>query len=161
MLTHLRTQRRLSAWLDGALQEGEARATAGHVAVCTRCQQQAESLRRLRALVRGAVPAAPPPDWTGFWAGVVRKIEDGRDHQPARRAAAWGRWLRRPLVAFPGALAAAALVWLTVWQTLYWPAAPESTVVVNSAGTGLPGGTVMVYAPPEHDLAVVWVFETE
>ncbi len=151
----------MGAWLDGALDDGEARTTAAHVAVCARCRQQAEDLRRLRDLARGALPTPLPPDWTGFWAGVVRKIEDGRRREPVRPAPAWRGWLLRPRVAFSGALAAAALVSLTLWQAFYWTAAPESAVIVRSARTELPGGTVMVYSPPERDLAVVWVFETE
>jgi hypothetical protein len=64
-------------------------------------------------------------------------------------------------VAFGGALAAAMLAALTFWQAFYAPPVPGATVIVRSARTDLPGGTVMVLAPPEQDLAVVWIFETE
>jgi anti-sigma factor RsiW len=161
VLTHLRTRRRLGAWLDGALDEGEARTTLTHMEGCARCRREADELRRLRDFVRGVVSPPPAPDWTGFWAGVVRKIEEGRGRRPARPAAGWGAWLLWPRVAFPGALAVALLVSLTLWQTFYWPIVPEAAVIVRSAGTELPGGTVMVYAPPERDLAVVWLFEGE
>jgi hypothetical protein len=38
---------------------------------------------------------------------------------------------------------------------------PEGAVVVRSARTEAPGGSVMVYSPPEQDLAVIWVFGLE
>jgi hypothetical protein len=51
------------------------------------------------------------------------------------------------------------LVTLGVWQ--WTPTSPTSTqagVMVTSARTEDPRGTVMVYSTPEQDVAVVWVF---
>jgi hypothetical protein len=45
-----------------------------------------------------------------------------------------------------------------VWQTLDTRPDPEGPVVVKSANTEIPDGSLMVYASPDHDLAVVWVF---
>lgn len=111
---------------------------------------------------------APAPDWTGFWAGVARGIAEGRARAPLGAGRPWagwlwpgGRWPWRPRLAFGGALAAAALISLTLWQASYPPAAPEGAVVVRSARTDAPGGSVMVYSPPERDLAVIWVFGLE
>lgn len=64
----------------------------------------------------------------------------------------------RPRLAFGGALAGVLLVSLTLWQAFYAPTVPEATVIVSSARTEIPDGAVMVYSPPEKDLAVVWVF---
>ncbi|OLC17091.1 MAG: hypothetical protein AUH29_03325 [Candidatus Rokubacteria bacterium 13_1_40CM_69_27] len=158
MLTHYRTRRRIGAWLDGALDDREARSTAAHLSECARCQHEADELRRLRTLLRGAVSTPPAPDWTGFWAGVVRGIEADRRGAPAPPAWPSRPLLRRPRLAFGGALAAAVLVSLTLWQALYSTPVPEAAVIVRSARTEHPGGTVMVYAPPEQDMAVVWVF---
>jgi anti-sigma factor RsiW len=157
VLIHLRARRRLGAYLDGALEEAPARALAAHLAACPRCRREVEELRRLRVLLRAAAPTPPPPDWTGFWAGVARGIEAGR--RPAPRPA-WRRWLGPRRVALSGALAAAALITLTLWQVFDSATPPEAAVVVRSARTDLPGG-VMVYASPERDLAVVWVFDSD
>jgi anti-sigma factor RsiW len=131
---------------------------AAHLSTCVRCQQEAEGLRRLHALLASATPAPGPPDWTGFWPDVIRGIEADR-RRPVPRPT-WRRWIAQPRVAFGGALAAVLLISLTVWQAFYSPSAPEAAVVVRSARTDLPGG-VMVYASHEHDLTVVWVFDDD
>jgi len=151
VLSHYLNRRRLGAYLDGALDEGTARSTAAHLATCGVCQREAEGLRRLRALLqRGS--AVADPDWTGFWAGVVRGVEEAKTARPApalRRA-----W--RPQWALGGALAAALLLSIGVWQ--FVPSgSPQDGVIVRSASTGDPRATVMVYGPPERDVAVVWV----
>jgi anti-sigma factor RsiW len=151
VLSHYLNRRRLGAYLDGALDEGTARSTAAHLATCGVCQREAEGLRRLRLLLqRGS--AVADPDWTGFWAGVVRGVEEGKTARPApalRRA-----W--RPQWALGGALAAALLLSIGVWQ--FVPSgSPQDGVIVRSASTGDPRATVMVYGPPERDVAVVWV----
>ena len=70
-------------------------------------------------------------------------------------------WLR-PRWALGGALVAAVLASFTFWT---WQPPPETPsddpVVVSSADTEQPGGSVMVYRTPEKDVAVVWVFEVE
>jgi len=91
------------------------------------------------------------PDWTGFWPGVVRGVDAAKTARPAPAARrAW-----RPQWALGGALAAALLVSIGVWQF-----GPDGTqpdgVIVRSASTGDPAATVMVYGTPERDVAVVW-----
>jgi hypothetical protein len=57
------------------------------------------------------------------------------------------------------ALGAALLVTLGVWQwTPSGPGPSQAGVMVTSARTDDPRGTVMVYSTPEQDVAVVWVF---
>jgi hypothetical protein len=111
------------------------------------CQREVEELRRLHTLLSRTV--ASNPDWTGFWPGVVRGIEDRRVMRPVRSASRW--W--RPQWAV-GAVAATLLVLLSVWQ--FAPGA-DPGVLVSSASTGDPRATVMVYGSPERDVAVVWV----
>jgi anti-sigma factor RsiW len=151
VLRHYLNRRRLGAYLDGALDEGTTRSTAAHLATCGVCQREAAELRRLRGVLQETLTVADP-DWTGFWPGVVRGIEAAKVTKPApatRRA-----W--RPQWALGGALAAALLVSIGVWQF-----GPSSTtqdgVIVRSAYTGDPKATVMVYGTPERDVAVVWV----
>ncbi len=151
VLSHYINRRRLGAYLDGALDERTARSTAAHLAACGVCQREAEGLRRLRNLLRGSA-AVPEPDWTGFWAGVVRGVEAAKTVRPApavRRA-----W--RPQWALGGALAAALLISLGIWQFVP-TGSPQDGIIVRSATTDHPGATVMVYGTPERDVAVVWV----
>jgi hypothetical protein len=102
--------------------------------------------------MRGAMTPAEP-DWTGFWQGIVRGIGDRREPRPVRAERRW--W--RPRWALGGALAAALLTSIGVWQ---WTPGPrlDAGVLVTSASTEDPRGTVMVYSTPEQDVAVVWVF---
>ena len=48
-----------------------------------------------------------------------------------------------------------------MWQVLAPPTSPAEAVIVNAANSEHPGASVMVYSPPERDLAVVWVFDSE
>jgi anti-sigma factor RsiW len=159
VLTCYRTRRRIGAWLDGALDEGTARSTATHVTACGVCQREADELRRLRGLLRRSLTPVGP-DWTGFWQGVVRGIEDRRHARPVPARRPW--WRGVPQWALGGALAAALLVSIGVWRlTPTVPSPSEAGVLVTSARTEDPRGTVMVYSTPEQDVAVVWVFGLE
>ena len=161
MLTCYRTRRRIGAWLDEALDPETARSTAAHLASCAGCQREAEGLRRLRGLLRRTLTPLQP-DWTGFWQGVVRGIEDRRQTRPVPVRRSWWESMWRPRWALGGALATALLVSLGVWQ--WAPSGPrpsEAGVMVTSARTEDPRGTVMVYSTPEQDVAVVWVFGLE
>jgi anti-sigma factor RsiW len=153
VLTCYFTRKRLGAYLDGALDPRATRSTAGHVAGCAGCQAEIDSLRRLRSLLQRTLVTAEP-DWTGFWPGIVRGVQDRRmAPAPApRRLAAW-----RPRWALGSALAAALLISLGVWQLTPQTRPTPAGVVINSATTGDPGATVVAYATPEQDIAVVWV----
>lgn len=159
MLTHYLTQRRLGAYLDGALPERAARATEAHLTACAACQREADTLRRLRAaLHRSLTPR--DPDWTGFWQGIVRGVEDQRVRgplpEPLRRRFAW-----RPQWTLGGAVAAALALSLTLWQGGSTPMLTEAPVVVNAASTAHPDGSVMVYSTPDKAVTVVWVFDVD
>lgn len=156
MLTCYRTRRRLDAYLDGVLDERDARSTARHISACPACRRQIDSLRRVQALLR-AVPAVPGPDWTGFWPGIVRGIEAGRR---VAVAPAWPRWVR-PTWAFGGAVAAALVLFVAVWQFGQPPTPAAASVIVSSAHTEDPHGAIMVYSAPENDVTVVWVFAAD
>jgi len=163
VLTCFRTRRRLGAYLDGALDAGAARAAAAHVAGCGRCQGEVETLRRFGSAVRESLAVSAPGDWTGFWPGVVRGIERERQAAatPARQPWQGRRALAHPRVAFGGALAAAVVAFITLWQVLTPTSAPAEPMTVHAANSEHPGATVMVYSPPERDLAVVWVFDSD
>lgn len=80
---------RLSAWMDGALDEAERRATGEHVSACAACRARVEEFRRLDAGVRDL----PLPGWTEasaprFAAGVMARIASARAESPAAVAPA-------------------------------------------------------------------------
>jgi predicted anti-sigma-YlaC factor YlaD len=153
-LTCYLTRRRIGAWLDGALPDGTARVVATHLDGCAGCRGEAQILRRTRELVRAAATAAEP-DWTGFWAGIVRGIEAG-SAGPARVRDLLAPRRRFALV---GALAAALLA-VTVWSGDS-PTMPQLVTSVALADTEYPHGSVMVYTPPEDDMTVIWVFGSD
>ena len=153
MLKCYRTRQRLSAFLDGALDEATTHSTVAHLTSCDACQKEADQFRRLHALLQRTAAATPEPDWTGFWPGVVRGVEDAKRVPAARvRRAFW-----QPRWALGGALAA-LLMSLGVWQMIPGPTTMDDAgVIVSSARTEDPRGTVMVYSNKEQDVAVVWV----
>lgn len=158
VLTCYRARRRLGAYLDGALGDADARRTERHLATCATCQSEVGELRRVKALVAEAA-AIPEPDWTGFFPGIVRGIQDERtDAAPARTAGARRFW---PQWAMGGAALATVALAFVLWQGGRVPVSAEAGVLVNAADTEHPGATVMVYTTPEKDLAVVWVFGSD
>ena len=145
-------RRRVGAYLDGALPERQARAIAAHLDGCADCQEAARTQGRLRELVRSSVVAAEP-DWAGFWPGVIRGIEAGRDPRARTRPE---RILRYPRAAIAGAVGAVLLT-VMVWQGDS-PVSPGGATTVAVANTEHPHGSVMVYTPPGDDMTVIWVF---
>lgn len=158
VLTCLRTRRRIGAYLDGVLEGAAAQSAARHMSGCATCQREAEELRRVRVLLKRTLRSGSSraePDWTGFWPGIVRGIEDARRTERPPVAAPRRWW--RPRWAFGGALAAGVVASLTLWQALPGPLTADPPVVVNSAQTEDPRGTVMIYSTHEKDVTVVWV----
>jgi anti-sigma factor RsiW len=144
-------RRRLGAYLDGALDAGAYRAMTSHVEACRSCRREIEGLRHMRALLRGTLVTVAEPDWSGFWPGIVRGVQDGTERRviPERP-----RWSRRWILSGAAAAAVAVLSIVMAWPP---PGPAEEPVVVTAANTQYPGGT-MVYHTPEK-MAVVWVFD--
>jgi hypothetical protein len=103
--------------------------------------------------------AVPEPDWTGFFPGIVRGIEDERRRGSLGPALAarrfWPQW------ALGGGVLATIALAFVLWQGGHVPGMAEAGVLVTAADTDHPGATVMVYTPAEKDLAVVWVFDSD
>ena len=161
MLTCYRTRKRIGAYLDGALEGTRAESAARHLAACTACQREADGLRRMRALLQQALSQpgrVPEPDWTAFWPRIVRGIEEAKRQAPVQADQGGQRMWLRPRWALGGALVAAFVVSMMVWEPAPVPPVLEAPVVVNSANSDFPGASLMVYHTPERDMTVVWVF---
>jgi anti-sigma factor RsiW len=158
MLRCYRIRRRLGAYLDGALDERESALAAAHLATCARCHAELDELRQLSRVLRlGASPPAVPA-WTGLWEGIRRGIEESRGEIPSR-----ARPGRRPRLVAGVAAALATAAAVILWQVSHVPKTrpPDAAISVSSADTDDRDRTVMVYTPPERDLAVVWVFDRD
>lgn len=158
VLTCFRVRRRIGAYLDGALADADASSTERHLARCASCQHEAGQLRRVKTLVAEAA-AVPEPDWTGFWPGIVRGIEAQR--VPVRTARARPAWRLWPGWAIGGAAVAALAVAILSWQGGRGPLPAEAGVLVSAADTEHPTAAVMVYTPPDREMAVVWLFDSD
>ena len=171
-------RRRLGAYQDGEILPGARNRVGAHLSGCEPCGRELEALARLRTVL--AFDAADPSEavWTAFWPQVRARIAAPA---PARESA-WERVrgaLRvRPRLGLAPALAAAALAVLAVvapWQRApQLPPSPASVaggletsgvqpagldqVVIQSIETEDPDIPVMVYASPESDVTVLWVF---
>jgi len=148
-----RTRRRIGAYLDDALGDRASSKAAVHIAGCPRCHAELVGLRRLASMLRETSPSPVLPDWTGFWEGVRRGIDEPGLERRTRLL-----WRPRLVAGTAAALAIGASV--IAWQLPRSPFTPQAAaeISVSSADTNHPRGTVMIYSPPEKDLAVVWVF---
>jgi anti-sigma factor RsiW len=157
MLTCFGARKVLGAYLDGALGDGDARWTERHLAACAACQAEVAQLRRVKALI-AETAAVPEPDWTGFFPGIVRGIQDEQRAEAPEPARAWRWW---PQWAMGGAAVATAALALVLWHGAGVPIPAEANVRVHAADTDDPGATVMVYTSAEKDLAVVWLLPSD
>ena len=107
-------------------------------------------------MLGASAPAPTPPDWTGFWEGVRRGIEAPRVEVGTRL-----RWRPRLVASAAAALVIGASVFLWQFPRTPFTSLAAAAISVNSADTNHPRGTVMIYSPPEKDLAVVWVFSDD
>ena len=171
-------RRRLSAYQDGELSPGARNRVGAHVRGCEPCSRQLEALGRLRTAL--ALDAADPSEavWTAFWPQVRARITAPAPAPEPVWKRAWEAVRVRPRLGLAPALAAGALAVLAVVAP--WQHAPQQTpspasvaggpetasvqpaaldqVVIQSIETEDPDIPVMVYASPESDVTVLWVF---
>jgi hypothetical protein len=113
--------------------------------------------RALSPSARGA-----EPDWAGFWPGIVRGVEDARGRSAPPVLAHARKWWSNPRWALGGAaLAVGILSFSLFWQVMPDPLASDPPVIVSSAHTDDPNGTVLVYSGHGKDVTVVWVLGLE
>jgi anti-sigma factor RsiW len=168
------TGERLGAFVDGELEEAEADAVRLHLAACPACQTDAGFLGRAGVLLREAVAAEPTPDPEAIWRAVRARIQaETPVGVPVRRRRTLPAWLALPRSLVWTAAALVLIAGLTLLQTREWvtPAPGPPALPLPSLAAGPPavvetlegggGATVMLYAPPESPVPVIWVFERE
>lgn len=166
-------RRRLGAYQDGELAPGARSRVEGHVARCPSCGRELAGLGRLRAAL--ALDMADPPEavWTAFWPQVRSRIGATAPAPDPTWRRSWAAIPGRHRLALAPALAAGALAVVAVVAP--WQRAPQEApapvpaiqsaaldqVVIQSIETEDPDVPVMVYASPESDVTVLWVFGLE
>jgi anti-sigma factor RsiW len=171
------TRRRLDAYQDGELSAGARSRVEGHLRGCEACRRELGALSRLRAALTSD-PADPSEAvWTAFWPQVRDRIATSAPAPQPVWERAWDTMRARPRLALAPALAGGILAILAVvapWQRApqHGPApapvagtevaglqpAALDQVVIQSIETDDPDVPVMVYASPESDVTVLWVF---
>jgi len=173
-------RRRLGAYQDGELPPGSRSRVESHVSRCETCGRELAALGRLRTAL--AFDAADPSEgaWAAFWPQVRARIATPDPTPVSARRRIWDAIPARGRLALAPALAAGVLAVMAVmapWQRApeRSPAPPDSgaagvavtqpaaldQVVIQSVETEDPDLPVMVYASPESDVTVLWVFGLE
>ena len=169
-------RRQLGGYRDGELSPGAQHRVNAHLQGCERCSRELRALDRLHTALTLDVADPSEAVWTAFWPQIRDRIATPATRLEPVRRSLWGP--ARPRLGFAPALAAGALAVLAVvapWQRaphelpIPTPVAggPElassqptglDQVVIQSIETEDPDVPVMVYASPESDVTVLWVF---
>ncbi len=121
-------QQRLSAWIDGQLDEPERGSIGEHLGVCDRCAREAEEFDALDRVYAEADEIAPG---AGFAAAVHARVRAG-DERPA-----WDHWLTWLRPGPQGVLAMAAAVVLVTAATLWVSRAEARPAVITCRIDGM------------------------
>ncbi len=151
-------QRRLDAYLDGALSEIGAQGVARHLDSCHSCREVVERQGRLASLLRVAAEGAEP-EWSAFWPGIRARVGSGesmarRFPWSARPSWPFG-WV--PRLAVGSALAGFLLVGLILGHDDH-AKLPPPDVVVQALTVSNPDTSVMVFSAPDQEMTVIWLF---
>jgi anti-sigma factor RsiW len=171
-------RRQLGGYRDGELSPGAQRRADAHLQGCDRCSRELAALDRLHRALTLDVAGPPEAVWTAFWPQVRDRIATPATRLEPVRRSLWGPATAHPRLGFAPALAAGALAVLAVVAP--WQRAPHESpaptpvgggpevassqptgldqVVIQSIETEDPDVPVMVYASPESDVTVLWVF---
>jgi anti-sigma factor RsiW len=169
-------RRRLDAYRDGELPPTGRVRVETHLRGCAGCRGELAALGRLRTALAASVPGPPEAVWDTFWPQVRARLAQAPPAPEPLWRRAWTGAARRPALALAPAAAAVSLAILAVLAP--WQQAPPRSpaggpapagilpvaldqVVVQSIETADPETPVMVYASPETDMTVLWVFGLE
>lgn len=107
---------RLDDFIDGALDEAQARMLAQHLAACESCRKAVESAERLRQRLREHT--VPVPDAEFFDRALARATHVGTSRQR-------NRWI---MTGFGGALAAGLVAWIIGGAIIHAPSDPAGAI---------------------------------
>ena len=157
-------------------------------ASCRREAEDLRRMKALLQRVLSPETVSASPDWTAFWPGILRGIEAGRRAPAAKLHTGWrrARWALGGALVVALVIGATLSQWQAPRQeprqeqtqtaaspvlekpvlvsttagedTLPLGTAVEDPVLISSADTEHPDGSVMIYHTPERDMSVVWVF---
>lgn len=160
MLRCLWIRRRVGPYLDRALPAHQAPGVARHLTGCAGCREWARRQERLAALVRGVARELAEPNWTGFWSGIRTRIlteSPVADRSPWRARPAWPLgWF--PRLALGSAVAGILFLGLVLWRSDERAELLAPGIVVRALEVANPDTSVMVFATPEQEMTVIWVF---
>src|SRR5262249_51309008 len=173
-------RRRLGAYRDAELSASDRRRIEAHLQSCEPCSRELRILDSFRTALTSVVAAPPEAVWTAFWPQVRDRIAAPVTAPEPTRPWLWTPEMARPRLGMAPALAAGALAVLAVvapWAPRHESPAPTAVagrqepatvqtasldqVVIQSIETEDPDVPVMVYASPESDVTVLWVFGLE
>ena len=140
------TDRLVTAYVDGELDERRSSALRGHLRVCERCAERVEDEVRMRDAAARLEPLDPP---TGLWKAIDTRLAQ-EEIDDSRRSPLWLWWqraldgARRHAVPL-GVVGAAAAALLAVWLTR--AGAEERTA--RTAGGAPAGGAAQPGGPAD------------
>ena len=142
----------LSAYLDGELSDKDRKKVDRHLETCHTCRQLLSELELTGSLVKNTLSheVAPDVDLTGVW----EKIET----QVFSRPSVWHRIksvVRRPVVWFPAAVAAAAAAALMFILPIPREQAPMAISQVESVSSHT--GQVMMLQTASTGQPIIWI----
>jgi hypothetical protein len=158
-----RTRRSLGAYVDHELPGAEMLEVSAHLASCAACAEEADALRIVGQLLRGAAERRPTPIEAGRVAhGVLERVR-------AERAVSWpalfrhgfGDW--RWTVVGTGSLAATSVSTLLVAAVLAFGPAPErvDSLAALISNLGTPTGLLLLEARSTGGGADAMLFEVD
>ena len=143
---------KLQAWVDGELNEGEARRIAQVVSEDPVARGLVAELRAVKKAMNGAEMTRAVPDGHEFyWSKIQRQIAAEERHAAPTRAP-WLRLWQRIALPLAGVAAAACVVLVTVKQVAPPAASPCDEVTATSDAMD-----TMTYHDQSTGLTVVWL----
>ena len=147
---------KISAYQDGELPPGEKREIEKHLAACDKCSQLLGEYRRTASIMETVLSEVPGDkiDLDILWGEIEGNIKC-RPSVMERLT----KWIRKPLILVPTAVAVAAAVLLFVIVPFHGVQPPLAISRVESVYSS--SGMVMVLKSPESGQPIVWILADE
>jgi anti-sigma factor RsiW len=166
-----RYERYLTAFADGELPERLARKVEAHLAGCSGCASELDSIRTSdRILMSHGVPAVSDDRWDRFRGELKLRLDDIDREERRTARVREARPVFSPAWRNAYALAAACVVVLFVILTVGplsiapWSggtAAASNECIVDSIESLAAGYTPMFFSSEDPEMTVIWVFSEE